>query len=236
MMTQAMSMPAAFVAMMRRVKFVPLLMALCLSFTACADLSTMSPAEQSVERSKRRFIATTAEGAVGGALLGAVVGGLAGGRRGALIGAAAGGVLGGSAGAFVAQNNFRRSQTEANYNAAIQEASEQASQARQDAANGQQIAANARANVAQMRAQLRNGQLTAAQYKSNIAGYQRSLASLREISKGCGEQIAGLRQDAALAGNRGSTFNTSANDISASKASLDRAINDLYAVTASEPS
>ena len=209
----------------------PLLLAGCLALISCADLSTMSPAEQAVERSKRRFLTTTVEGAAAGAVLGAALGAIAGGGRGALIGAAAGGV----AGAAVAQNNFQRSQTEGNLNAAINDASQQASLARQDAQNGQAIAVEARAKVASLRAQLRAGQITAAQYNAGLANYKRALASLQEMSKGFGDEIASMRTNASLAGRRGASLNQSATDIEQSKAGLDRAIGDLYATTSAEP-
>jgi len=213
----------------------PLLLAGCLALTSCADLSTMSPAEQAVERSKRRFLTTTVEGAAAGAVLGAALGAIAGGGRGALIGAAAGGVAGGVAGAAVAQNNFQRSQTEGNLNAAINDASQQASLARQDAQNGQAIAVEARAKVASLRAQLRAGQINAAQYNAGLANYKRALASLQEMSKGFGDEIVSMRTNASLAGRRGASLNQSATDIEQSKAGLDRAIGDLYATTSAEP-
>ena len=230
------SMLRSLLAPLRSFRTVPLLLAGCLALTACADTSAMSPAEQAVERSKRRFIATTAEGAAGGALLGAALGAIAGGGRGAMIGAAAGGVAGGVAGAAVAQNNVRRAQPEGNLNAASQDASQQAQMARQDAANGQAIAAEARAKAASLRAQLRAGQINAAQYKAGLDNYQRSLASLQEMSKGFGDEIASMRTNASLAGGRGGALNASANDIASSKAGLDRAISDLYATTAAAPS
>ena len=227
-------------SLMSRSGFRPALLGLtaCLLVSGCAmDTGGLSPAQQSLEQSKRRFVTTTATGAVGGAALGALVGGLSGGGRGALIGAAAGGAIGGVAGYAVAQNNYNRTHSEADLNAAVSDANQQAGQAREDAGRAQQIAAEARASAARLQAKYRAGQINASQYRSGLASYQTSLASLQEISKGYGDSITQIRQSAASAPGGGRvSLQTSSTDIAASKATVDRSIGDLYSTLASAPS
>ncbi len=221
----------------RSISFAPFVLSAVLLFGACAmDTSGLSPAQQSLEQSKRRFVTTTAEGAIGGAALGALVGGLTHGGRGALIGAAAGGALGGVAGYAVAQNNYSRSHTEADLNAAVSDANQQAVQARDDAGRAQQIAAEARASAASLQAQYRAGQINASQYKSRLASYQTSLASLQELSKGYSDQITQIRQNAAIApGAGGASLRASSSDIANSKATVDQSIGELYKTLAAAP-
>lgn len=221
-------------------RLAPVALSACLLFGACAPGvggdAGLSPAQQSLEQSKRRFVTTTAEGAVGGAALGALVGGLTHGTRGALIGAAAGGALGGVAGYAVAQNNYSRSHTEVNLNAAVDDANQQAAQARQDATRAQQIASEARAASARLQAQYRAGQINASQYRSGLASYQTSLASLQELSKGYGDQITQMRQNASYApGSDAASLRSSSSDIQSSKATVDRSIGDLYQTLAAAP-
>lgn len=219
-------------------RLAPLALAAAMLTTSCASSNTsgLSPAQQALEQSKRRFMTTTAEGAVGGAALGALVGGLSGGGRGALIGAAAGGALGGVAGYAVAQNNYSHSRTEANLNAAVSDANQQAGQARQDAITAQQIASEARTESARLQAQYRAGQINASQYKSGIAVYRNSLASLQELSKGYSDQISQIRQNASYApGNGAASLRTSSSEIASSKATVDKSIGDLYSTLAAAP-
>lgn len=225
-----------FLAALRAVRFGHLALAGCLAFSACADMTNMTSAQQAIEQSKRRFIATTAEGAVAGALLGALIGGLAGGGRQALIGAAAGGVAGTVAGYAVAQNNFQRNNNEGNLNAAIADASQQAAQARKDASFAQQIASDARARSASLRGQFRAGQITAVQYKTSMQSFQTSLRSLQEMSKGYTEQIAQMRQNASVAqGPGGARLYGSSSEIEQAKDATDRATADLLATISAEP-
>ena len=228
-----------FASLWRPRRLLSLVLAATLLVAGCAttDTSGLSPAQQALEQSKRRFITTTAEGAVGGAALGALVGGLTGGGRGALIGAAAGGALGGVAGYAVAQNNYSRSHTEADLNAAVDDANQQAAQARQDADRSRQIASEARAASARLQAQYRAGQINASQYRASLASYQTSLGTLQQISQGYGDQITQLRQNASVAPAGGAaSLRASSNDIASSKAAVDQSVRDLQATLASTPS
>lgn len=219
----------------RGIRFFPLLLAACLMFAGCADTTKMSPAQRALEQSKRRFVVTTAEGALGGAALGALIGGLAGGGRGALIGAAGGGLAGGVAGAMVAQNNYARTHSEADLNQLTADANQQAAQAQQDANTASEIANEVRAKTAQLRAQYRAGQINAAQYHAQLASYSGSLKSLREISEGQATQIAAYRGDISSAGAQGGQLAQASNSIARSKDAVDRSIHDVAAALAAEP-
>lgn len=141
------------------------------------------------------------------------------------------------AGYAVAQNNYSHSRTETNLNAAVDDANQEAAQARQDAGRAQQIASEARAASARLQAQYRAGQINASQYRNGLASYRTSLASLQELSKGYGEQINQIRQNASYApAGGGASLRASSSDIASSKAAVDRSIGDLYSTLNSAPS
>jgi hypothetical protein len=215
----------------------PLALAGCLAFSACANMSTMTPSEQAIEHSKQRFAMTTAEGAavgaIGGALLGVMLGG---GASNALLGASAGALAGAAAGYVVAQNNFQKSQTEDNLKVATSSAEAEANQANQDAANAQKIADEARATAASLATQYRAGQITIAQYHSSLARYDKSIATMKSLSQGAVEQAADYRKSAGLASGAGAaTLNGSANQIDASRIAIEHAAASLQMTISAQP-
>jgi hypothetical protein len=195
-----------------------------------------SPAQQRMAQESQRFNTTVLEGAITGALLCALAGGVWAGQRGAEVGAGVCLLAGGAVGYLIAQNNYQHAQTQEHLNAAIMDSEEAARDARNDAADCQQIAANARAQAAGLGQALRVGRITAAQYHSQLASYSASLKAMEKVSSGLKDKADAIRKSAALAGGNGVQLSTSADDIDRSRAQINQAAEQIRQALAAAPS
>ncbi len=223
-------------------KFTSLALASLLFVTGCAPgmiaAGPMTPAQQQLVESNKRFNQTTAEGAIGGLLLGAAAGALLGGRNPAqsiMIGAAAGAVVGGAAGYLVARNNLKQAHTEDDLKKAIAEAKADADSYSRSAEASRQIANDARARAAVLADQVRSKTITAAQYKQNLIAYQNSADILRKQVAAMGPEIEQLRADAATYPQARADMLASANAIAAAQQTEKASLDALDRVLAAEP-
>jgi uncharacterized membrane protein len=195
-----------------------------------------SPAQQRMAQASQHFNNTVATGAGAGALVGFAAGLATGKLQNALIGAAAGAVVGGVAGYVVAQNNYQHTQTQENLNAAIQDSTQAAQDAHNDAVDSQQIADDARAQAAGLAQAMHAGHITAAQYHSQLASYTVSLKAMEKVSSGLKDKADAIRKSAALAGENGGQLSTSADNIDTSRAEIDQAAEQIRQALATTPS
>lgn len=189
---------------------------------ATADDASLTPAENQLRRANARFTQTVGEGAVVGALAGGVAGALLGGRNrlaGAAIGATAGGALGAGAGYLVARNNAQRTHSEADYNAAIDQAQQDAAAYRTSAEAARSIASQCESEIARLDGQYRSRQITAAQFRASVAKYQTDDDLLRKQVTDAQQTASSLRTMGAT-GNTAGSANSTASDIDSSRASL----------------
>lgn len=210
---------------------ITLSLAAALSLSACAGQmggDPLTPAQQQLQDANKRFVATTAEGAAAGAVLGTLVGYAAGGARGALIGGLGGAALGTAVGYSVAQNNLNQSHTEANLQALIQQANEDAAAYERSANASSQIASELRDKIASLDAQYAAHSISAAAYQAQIASYRKSADTMRQQVADMQKESATLHADAASSGGyHGTELDSAAGRIDAARRSEESSLHDV---------
>jgi hypothetical protein len=223
-----------------RMRSVAMILAGGLLLSACATVNAsgpMTPEQQQLHDSNRRFVTTTVEGVAIGAVGGALIGLLAGGTRGAIIGAGAGAVVGGVGGYLVAQNNYAQTRNEQTYRAAIADAQTQTVAFQRDAALSESIAAQAEREAAQLNAQYRAHSITADQYRAKLAGYRTTLDDIDAKNVAARKELAALQQSAAVTpGSDGAPLRAAAQSIGRDDRRISAAKERLRRVVLQEPS
>jgi hypothetical protein len=214
-----------------------------LMLTSCAEQfasnEPLTPAQQQLRESNRRFTQTVGEGAILGAVVGGVLGLALGGRnaaQSAALGAGAGALVGGAAGYAVAHNNFEHARTEENLTKSIAEANQDAVAYQHSASASSQIAADARAKVALLNAQYRQKTITASQYRQSLASYHDSADIMQKQLAQMDKESASLRADAAtIASNESQIMIASAHRIDEARQKEQRSYQELEGILASAP-
>ncbi len=200
----------------------------CVALSSCAapgNDPSLSAEENQLRQSHARFTQTVGEGAAVGAVAGAVAGALLGGRnrlQGAAIGAAAGGALGAGAGYLVARNNASRTHSESDYRSAIADAEQQSADLRKSADAARAISDRAVREIAALNAQYRSQQITASQFRSQVSKYQTDNQLIQQQAQDAEGNVSSLRTFANGSGQYRGQILSSANDMDASRTSIQR--------------
>lgn len=174
---------------LRRMRALPLLLALAVGLGACASAAndpSLTPAQRALRQQSERFNETVATGAVAGALLGALAGALlAGDNRGnraggIALGAAAGAAIGGGTGYYIAQRNERFTSREQAAQSRLEAAQRESADLARTASLSDQVSRENETRLANARRQFAQGQITRAQLDGQVRQAQSDLELIRQ--------------------------------------------------------
>ena len=164
----------------------------------CATAPQGNPSDPLAEANSH-FTGTVVTAAAIGCVAGAILGAVLDGGKGAALGCGALGAAGAGAGYLVARNNVAQARTETGLRGEIDQANQDATDAKHASAYAWRQTYLARAETASLRRQVSDGQITQADYQSRISGYRHSSAEMKSLIKNIATREASYRTAAAKA-------------------------------------